>query len=63
MRGPRSRPRKFDLATSTCGSRRMRFAFHVVPPVHTRSRRPSSLATHTGVETALPSLRNVVRLM
>ena len=62
-RGPRSRPRMVDGATSTRGFRRMRFTFHVCDPVHTSKRRPSSLTTQTGVEASLPSRRNVVRLM
>ena len=56
-------PLKFDAATSTRGSRRIRLTFHVPAPVHTSSRLPSSLTTQTGVEAVLPSRRNVVRLM
>ena len=63
IRSPRSRPRMVDRTTSTRGSRRMRFAFHVCPPVQTSSRAPSSLTTHTGVEASLPSFRKVVKLM
>src|SRR5215471_17207259 len=41
----------------------MRLTFHVEAPVQTSSRRLSSLATHTGVETSDPSRLRVVRLM
>jgi hypothetical protein len=56
-------PAEVDFATNTRGSRRMRFTFQVVAPVQTSSLRPSSLATHTGVETSVPSRLRVVRLM
>jgi hypothetical protein len=41
----------------------MRRTFQVDAAVQTRSRLPSSLTTHTGVEACVPSLLNVVRLM
>jgi len=62
-RSPRSFPRKFDGATSACGLRLMRRTFHVFAALQTSSRSPSSLTTHTGVDTGVPSRLNVVRLM
>jgi hypothetical protein len=63
MRAPRSLPRKFAGATSTRGLRRMRRTFHVLAALQTSSRSPSSLTTHTGVDTGVPSRLKVVRLM
>jgi hypothetical protein len=50
-------------ATRTRGCRRIRLTFQADAALQTKSRRPSSLTTQTGVETAVPSRLKVVRLM
>ncbi len=44
-------------------SRRIRLTFQVATPVQTRSLRPSSLTTQTGVDASVPSFLYVVSRM
>src|SRR5512138_328545 len=61
MASPRKRPVALHAATVTRAFRRMRFALYESASVST-SKFPLSATNHTGVETGVPSRRNVVRL-